>query len=59
MCTIKKNVSVEDISYYLNYIADQLLNTSDEIKGNMVKDENYMTCTAIIGNQVVCINFMN
>jgi hypothetical protein len=59
MCNIKKNVTVEDMSYYLNYIADQLLNTADEIKGTIVKDENYISATAIIGNQVVCINFMN
>ena len=59
MCQIKKNVTVEDISDYLNYIADQFLNTSDEVKGTMVKDENYMTCTAIIGKKVVCINLMN
>jgi len=59
MCQIKKNVTVEDIKNQLHFIADQIENSNEEITGTVVNDEQYASITAIIGRQVVCINFMN
>ena len=58
MCSIKRNVSVEEIKAHLRFIADSL-EEAGEVKGTVVQDENYASVTAIIGNQVMCINFMN
>ncbi len=59
MCKIKKGVTVEDIKNHLHYIADQIANTTEAITGTVVTDEQYASVTAIIGRQVVCINFMD
>lgn len=59
MCEIKKGVTVEDLKNHLRYIAEQITKTTETITGTVVTDEQYASVTAIIGRQVVCINFMD
>ena len=58
MCKIHKGVAVDAIKAHLQRVIDQISDTQEEVKATLVEDPNYMTMTAVIGNKVLCINFM-
>lgn len=59
MCEVKKNVDVKVIKEHLVSIASQIAESQEPVNATLVKDENYSSMTAMVGNQVLCINFMH
>ena len=59
MCQISKNVNVDELKKQLFRIANGLKAEAGKVQATMVLDENYTSMTAVMGNQVLCINFMN
>jgi len=59
MCKISKSVDVHAIKEHLQTIVNGIHETEEKINATLVEDETYMTMTAIIGDQVLCINFMS
>ena len=59
MCQISKSVDVRTIKEHLLSIVEMLPDCDEPVNARLVKDEHYQTMTAVMGNQVLCINFMN
>lgn len=59
MCKIHKGVSVDAIKEHLVSIASQIVESQEPVNATLVKDEHYSSMTAVVGNQVLCINFMS
>lgn len=55
---VKKNVDVKTIKAKLLEIVKDL-GSEKQFTATMVMGETYRSITAIHGNQVLCINFMN
>lgn len=58
MCKISKSVDVHAIQEHLQNIMNGIHETDEKINATLVEDETYMTMTAVIGDQVLCVNFM-
>ncbi len=58
MCKISKSVDVHAIKEHLQQIVNGIHETDEKVNATLVKDARYMSMTAVIGNQVLCINFM-
>lgn len=59
MCEVKKNVDGKTIEGQLKAIAKEFAKCAGDWTATLVMDEQYRSITAICGNQVLCINFMN
>ncbi len=59
MCQISKSVDVHTIKEHLLSIVEMLPDCDEPVNATLVKDEHYLSMTAVIGNQVLCINLMN
>lgn len=58
MCKISKSVDVHAIKEHLEQIIANLPSINEKVTATLVDDERYMSMTAVFGNQVLCINFM-
>jgi len=58
MCKISKSVDVHAIKERLEQIIAELPNVEEKVRATLVDDERYISVTAVIGNKVLCINFM-
>ena len=59
MCEIKKNVTLQAVKDQLKAITKLFGEADESVQATLVMDDNYRSITAICGNQVLCINFMN
>lgn len=57
--SVEKDVDVRTIRERLLEIANEIHEVEGKVKATLVMDETYRSVTAVIGNQVLCINLMN
>lgn len=50
---------MDAIKEHLVSIASQIVESQEPVNATLVKDEHYSSMTAVVGNQVLCINFMS
>lgn len=58
MCKISKSVDVHAIKEHLQNILEGLPTVEEKVTATLVDDERYMSMTAVFGNKVLCINYM-